>query len=103
VDATDFYVVHVDTGEEDSENGDRQSLLSNMRFAENLSAKVITLKGKDIASALGAFARDHKITQIIFGRTAVRGWGQYLYLNALKRFLRAAPDIDIHIVNQKPR
>jgi two-component system sensor histidine kinase KdpD len=103
VDATDFYVVHVDTGDEDFENGDRQSLFSNMRFAENLNAKLFTLKGKDIAGALGAFARDYKITQIIFGRTAVRGWGQYLYLNALKRFLRAAPDIDIHIVNQKPR
>jgi two-component system, OmpR family, sensor histidine kinase KdpD len=103
VDASDFYVVHVDTGSRESEDGDSQSLLANMRFAENLNAKVITLKGKDIASALGAFARDHKITQIIFGRTAIRGWRQYLYLNALKRFLRAAPDIDVHIVNQKPR
>ncbi|HKV94276.1 MAG TPA: histidine kinase [Candidatus Angelobacter sp.] len=102
VDASEFFVVHVDTGQE-SEDGDRQSLAGNIRFAENVNAKVITLKGKDIATALGAFARDYKITQIIFGRTAIRGWGQYLYLNALKRFLRAAPDIDIHIVNQKPR
>ncbi len=103
VDASEFYVVHVDTGEQEPEDGDRQSLAANMKFAENLNAKVIVLKGKDIATALGAFARDHKITQIIFGRTAIHGWGQYLYLNSLKRFLRAAPDIDIHIVNQKPR
>lgn len=102
VDASEFFVVHVDTGPE-PEDGDRQSLAGNIRFAENLNAKVITLKGKDIATALGTFARDYKITQIIFGRTAIRGWGQYLYLNALKRFLQAAPDIDIHIVNQKPR
>jgi two-component system, OmpR family, sensor histidine kinase KdpD len=103
VDASDFYVVHVDNGDQEPEDGDRQSLAANMRFAENLNAKVLVLKGKDIATALGEFARDYKITQIIFGRTAVRGWGQYLYLNSLKRFLSAAPDIDIHIVNQKPR
>lgn len=102
VDASEFYVAHVDTGEE-PEDGDRQSLAANMKFAENLNAKVIILKGKDIARALGEFARDYKITQIIFGRTAIRGWEQYLYLNSLMRFLRAAPDIDVHIVNQKPR
>jgi two-component system sensor histidine kinase KdpD len=102
VDASDFYVVHVDTGVP-ATDGDRQSLTANMKFAENLNAKVLVLKGKDIATALGTFARDYKITQIIFGRTAIRGIGQYLYLNSLKRFLQAAPDIDIHIVNQKPR
>ncbi|HKD79734.1 MAG TPA: histidine kinase [Candidatus Angelobacter sp.] len=102
VDASEFYVAHVDTGDE-PEDSDRQSLAANIRFAENLNAKVIILKGKDIAKALGEFARDYKITQIIVGRSAIRGWEQYLYLNSLMRFLRAAPDIDVHIVNQKPR
>jgi two-component system sensor histidine kinase KdpD len=102
VDATEFYVVHVDTGEEEPDE-DRHFLQGNTRFAENLNAKVVILKGKNITDALGTFARDYKITQIILGRTAVQGWRQYLYLNALKRFLRAAPDIDVHIVNQKPR
>jgi two-component system sensor histidine kinase KdpD len=102
VDATDFYVVHVDTGAEMDEE-DRRSLTTNMRFAENLKAKVITLKGKDIAKTVAQFAKEYKITQIIFGRSAVHGWQQYLYLTAIQRFLRAAPAIDVHIVNQEPR
>jgi two-component system sensor histidine kinase KdpD len=101
-DAADFYVVHVDTGAEMDEE-DRHSLAANMRFAENLKAKVITTKGKDIAKTVALFAKEYKITQIFFGRSAVRGWGQYLYLTAIQRFLRAAPDIDVHIVNQRPR
>ena len=97
VDAAEFYVVHVDTGEEMAEE-DRQSLTANQRFAENLKAKIVTLQGKDVPKTVAAFAKDYKITQIIFGRSAVRGWEQYLYLTAIQRFLRAAPALDVHIV-----
>ena len=102
VDAAGFYVVHVDTGAE-MDDECRHSLSANMRFAENLKANVITLEGKDIAKTVARFAREYKITQIIFGRSAMRGWQQYLYLSAMQRFLRAAPAIDVHIVNQERR
>ncbi|MBZ5494502.1 MAG: histidine kinase [Acidobacteriia bacterium] len=100
VDAAEFYVVHVDTGEEMAEE-DRQSLTANQRFAENLKAKIVTLQGKDVPKTVAAFAKEYKITQIIFGRSAVRGWEQYLYLTAIQRFLRAAPALDVHIVTQE--
>jgi two-component system sensor histidine kinase KdpD len=100
--ADDFYVVHVDVdGDADEEN--RRSLAANIRFAENLGAKIVRLTGKDVARSVSAFAREYKITQIIFGRSAVRGWQQYLYLNAIQRFLRDAPAVDVHIVNQETR
>src|ERR1700731_856417 len=102
VDAASFYVVHVDTGAE-MDDEDRHSLSANMRFAENLKAKVITLEGKDIAKTVARFAREYKITQIIFGRSAVHGWQQYLYWDAIQRFVRNAPAVDVHIVNKEPR
>jgi two-component system sensor histidine kinase KdpD len=100
--ADEFYVVHVDA-QNGGDDEDRRSLAANMRFAENLGAKIVRLNGKDIARAVAAFAREYKITQIIFGRSAVRGWQQYLYLNAIQRFLREAPAVDVHIVNQEGR
>ncbi len=102
MDAAEFYVVHVDT-EGDAREEEKRSLAANIRFAENVGASIIRLKEKDIAKAVGAFAREYKITQIIFGRSAVRGWQQYLYLNAIQRFLRHAPAVDVHIVNQGER
>ncbi len=102
MDASEFFVVHVDTGGEMQEE-DRRSLAANMRFAENLNAKLIRLEGKDIAKAVAKFAREYKITQVIFGRSAVRGWQRYWYLNAIQRFLRDAPAVDVHIVNQESR
>jgi two-component system sensor histidine kinase KdpD len=100
--ADEFYVVHVDDDEELQEE-ERRSLAANIRFAENLGAKMVRLEGKSIAKTVSAFVREHKITQIIFGRSAVRGWRQYLYLNAIQRFLRDAPAVDVHIVNQETR
>src|SRR5579864_6663292 len=70
--ADEFYEVHVDTTEEEDEEI-RRSLAANIRFAENLGAKPVRLQDKDIAKAVAAFARESKITQIIFGRSAVRG------------------------------
>jgi two-component system sensor histidine kinase KdpD len=102
IDADEFYVVHV-TGEGDLREEQMRSLAANIRFAENLGAKVVRLEGKNVATAVAAFVREHKITQIIFGRSAVGGWRQYLYLTAIQRFLREAPAVDVHIVNQEAR
>ena len=100
--ADEFYVVHVDVDGQLAEE-ERRSLAANVRFAENLGAKVVRLEGKNVATAVAAFVREHKITQIIFGRSAIGGWRQYLYLNAIQRFLREAPEVDVHIVNQEAR
>lgn len=100
--ADEFYVIHVDV-DETFEDEERRSLAANIRFAENLGAKVVRLEGKNIATTVAAFVREHKITQIIFGRSALSGWRHYLYLNAIQRFLREAPAVDVHIVNQEAR
>ncbi|HEV8491755.1 MAG TPA: hypothetical protein VGR76_05765 [Candidatus Angelobacter sp.] len=47
------------------------------------------------------FVREHKITQVIFGRSAVHGLRKYLYLAAMNRFLANAPAVDVHIVTQE--
>jgi two-component system sensor histidine kinase KdpD len=96
----EFYVVHVERGEGRTEDRDR-SLAANIRFAENLGAKVIQLEGATVATTVADFVREQKITQVIFGRSAVHGWKKYLYLGAIHRFLANAPQVDVHIVNQE--
>jgi hypothetical protein len=38
---------------------------------------------------------------MIFGRSAGEGWRKIRYLNAINRFLRDAPAVDVHIVTQE--
>ena len=78
-----------------------RSLAANIRFAEELEAKIERLQGSNVAEAVATFVREKRITQVVFGHSAGRGWRRYFYLSALNRFLRYAPAVDLHIVTQE--
>jgi len=99
----EFFVVHVERGDDARTEERKRALAANIRFAENLEAKVVQIEGAIVATTVAKFVRDHKITQVIFGRSATRGWRKYLYLTAINRFLANAANVDVHIVNQEPR
>jgi two-component system sensor histidine kinase KdpD len=98
----DLYAVHIETDHGSPSEQDRKLLDANMQFAESLGAKTVRLKGDSVADATAQFVREKHITQVIFGRTAVEGLRKLLFLNAINRFLRDAPAVDVHIVTQEP-
>ena len=93
----EFYVIHVDTGA-DSSPDLQKSLAANIQFAQDLNAEVIRTKGRNIADAVADVVKVKHITQVIFGRSAVKGVRRLFYLSAIHRFLRQAPAVDVHIV-----
>jgi two-component system sensor histidine kinase KdpD len=98
----EFYVVYVDVPADDSDEN-RHTLAENIRFSENLGATVIRLQRGSVAERVAEFVREKHITQILFGRSAAKGWRRYLYLNVIQRFLRDAPHVDVHIVTQEAK
>ncbi len=98
----ELFVLYVDTGADDGDPERTRSLQANLHFAENLGAKIVRLKGKDVAQAMAEFVREKHITQMIFGHSATSGWRKYLFMSAVHRFLRDAPAVDVHIVKQQP-
>jgi two-component system sensor histidine kinase KdpD len=92
-----FYVINVDTGIDAS--ADRQKTLqANIQFAQDLNAEVIRVRGGNVADAVAEVVRHKHITQVIFGRSAVKGLHRLFYLSAVHRFLREVPSVDVHIV-----
>ena len=98
----ELYVLHVEREFAPHEENP-QVLQANLRFAENLGAKVVNLKGRSVADTIADFVRSKHITQVIFGRAPIRDWRKYLYLSAVHRFLRESPPVDVHIVTQDPQ
>jgi two-component system sensor histidine kinase KdpD len=92
-----FYVIYVDTGN-DSSPDRRKSLEANIQFAQDLNAEVIRVRGRNIADAVASVVKEKHITQVIFGRSSVKGFHRLFYLSAVHRFLREAPSVDVHIV-----
>jgi two-component system sensor histidine kinase KdpD len=96
----ELYAVHVNLDHETPENA--KSLEANLKFAESLGAKIVRLEGNSVPDAAARFVREKHITQMIFGRTATEGLNKLRYMNAISRFLRDAPAVDVHIVTQEP-
>ena len=96
----ELYVIYIDIGRDESPE-DQRSLVQNLRFAENLGAKILRSKGANVAEEVAKIVREKHITQVVFGRSAQSGWRKYFYLSAIHRFLRDAPPVDVHIVTQE--
>jgi two-component system, OmpR family, sensor histidine kinase KdpD len=95
----ELYVLHVDMEKAESEARMR-SLAANISFAENVGATVVRLKGKSVPEVTAEYVSRNRITQAIFGRSAVKGWRKYLYYRALQQFMTNAPHVDLHVVTQ---
>jgi two-component system sensor histidine kinase KdpD len=99
--ASDWYAVYVETpGEEPGriEPADHAMLQENIRFAEELGAKVVKLKARRVADALIDFAKREGITQVVFGQTSRSRWQILLHGSILNRFLREVRDATVQVV-----
>ncbi|WP_263408685.1 universal stress protein [Terriglobus tenax] len=98
----ELYVLHVDN-ERDKTPERAKILESHIQFANNLGATVVHLSGSSVASATAAFVKEQRITQALFGRSALHGLKKYLYYLAIQKFMSEAPHVDLHIITQESR
>jgi two-component system, OmpR family, sensor histidine kinase KdpD len=99
--ATDWFAVYVETPKEEPgriKPEDHVALADNIRFARQLGAKVVKLKGARVADLLVEFARREGITHVIFGQSARSRWDLALHGSIVDRFLRDVRDATVQIV-----
>jgi two-component system sensor histidine kinase KdpD len=99
--ATDWYAVYVETPKEEPgriKPEDHVALTDNIRFAQQLGAKVVKLQGSRVADALVEFAKREGITQVIFGQSARTRWDLLLHGSIVDRFLRDVRNATVQIV-----
>jgi two-component system sensor histidine kinase KdpD len=98
---SDWYAVYVETPREEPGRirpPDHANLAENIRFAEELGAKVVKLKGRNIADALIEFARREGITHVVFGQSARSRWDILLHGSVINRFLDDVRDATVQVV-----
>jgi len=99
--ASDWYAVYVETPKEEAgriKPADHVALADNIRFARQLGAKVVQLKGGRVADALVAFAKREGITHVIFGQSARSRWDLLVHGSIVDRFLRDVRNATVQIV-----
>jgi len=104
--ASDWFAVYVETPNEEPgriDPHDHAVLQENIRFGQELGAKVVKLKGRRVADALIEFARREGITHVVFGQSARSRWDVLLHGSVINRFLRDVRDASVHVVPLEPR
>ncbi|HJP94655.1 MAG TPA: universal stress protein [Pyrinomonadaceae bacterium] len=99
--ASDWYAVYVETPREEMgriKPEDYAALQENIRFAEELGAKIVKLKAHSVADALIDFARREGITHVIFGQTSRSRWDILLHGSIINRFLDEVRDATVQVV-----
>lgn len=99
--ATDWYAVYVETPNEEPgriEPATYATLQNNIRFATELGAKVVRLKGTRVADELVKFAREQGITHVVFGQSARSRWEILWHGSVINRFLNEVRDATVQVV-----
>jgi two-component system sensor histidine kinase KdpD len=99
--ASDWYAVYIETPREEPSRINPQdfaALQENIRFAEDLGAKVVKLKGNSVADELIAFARREGITHVVFGQTSRSRWDILVHGSIINRFLHEVRDATVQVV-----
>jgi len=99
--ASDWYAVYVETPREEPgriDPHDHALLQQNIRFAKDLGAKVVKLKGRRVADALIEFARHEGITHVLFGQSARSRWDILIRGSVINRFLSEVRDATVQVV-----
>ncbi len=105
---TDWYVVYVQTSRERPDRIDSEAqrhLLANIDKARELGAEVVRLESDDPAAAIIDFARTHRVSDLLVGRTALPRWRRLVHGSVVERLVREAEGIDLHVVSfeEEPR
>ena len=103
--ATDWFAVYVETPKEEPgriKPEDHAALADNIRFAQQLGAKVVKLKGPRVADLLVDFAKREGITHVVFGQSARSRWDLAIHGSIVDRFLRDVRNATVQIVPVRP-
>jgi len=99
--ASDWYAVYVQTPAEEMgrmKPEDYAALQENIRFAEDLGARIVKLKGRRVSDVLIDFARREGITHVVFGQTSRSRWDILLHGSVIHRFLDEVRDATVQVV-----
>jgi len=99
---TDWFVVYVETPDEAPDRIDSEAqrhLMANIEKARELGAEVVRLKSEHAARSLVDFARSHRVSDMIVGRSEQRWWRRALRRSVVHALVDEATGIDLHIVS----
>lgn len=95
----EWIVAYVETPElERLPAGRRSRVLQMLKFAEDLGAETVTLRGAESSSEIIRFARERNISKLVLGRPSLRGLRHWVRGSMVDTLIRQAQDINLYLL-----
>jgi len=92
-----WIVAFVEQPDEKTEESE-QTLRESLALARSLGAKIVTLRGNDIARAIIDFANAESVSQIVIGATQRAWWKRILSRSVVGNLLKQVGEIGVYVV-----
>ena len=77
---------------------EKRQLEENLRFGEDLGARVIRVRGQDVAETLARVAHEQNVANLFVGHSRHGRLYELVKGTTPSKLLRLAPDVDVHVV-----
>lgn len=96
----EWHAVYIETpADAQLSEEDSAQIANNLRLAEDLGAKLVTLPGDNIAESLMQYANTHNITKIIVGKPLKPRWLDFLKGSIVDQLIRKGGNIHIYVIS----
>lgn len=85
----------------DMQEADKARLRDNLRLAEQLGAKIVTVYGEDIPYQMAEYAKVGGVSKIVLGRPAPLRWWQLGKQSYVDKLTSYAPNIETYVIPNK--
>jgi len=76
----------------------QKAVEANLRFAEDLGARVVRRPGRDVAASLAALAKEENVAQVVIGRSSHGRWHELFRGPVVTGLLRRVRTVDVHVI-----
>jgi len=81
----------------------KRAIEENLRFAEDLGAQLVRLRGSDVAKVLMQIAHEKNVGAIVIGHSRHGRVHELLRGSIVQNLLRVAGDVDVHVVADRDK
>jgi two-component system sensor histidine kinase KdpD len=97
----EWFAIYIEMPDAHLSPSQQERLTSTLRMAERMGAKVSTIQGNNVVSAVTEFAGKNNITKIVVGKSQ-RNWWQNLWRGSIvNQLIRQSEHFDVYIVGSR--
>jgi two-component system, OmpR family, sensor histidine kinase KdpD len=97
----EWFAIYVETPDAHLPPGQQERLTSTLRMAERMGARVATIQGNTVVSAVIEFASKNNITKIVVGKSQRNRWKSLFGGSIVNHLIRQSEHFDVYIVGSR--